>query len=311
MFVQSPTLHANETVKGIFKNVLNGAQKALEEANKKREELERQRIESEKRRAEEEKARYEAVANAPDTSVKNSIYQISGDIDTNAKWIMYSIEKENFKEVTTSAVSNGRYAARIALRDGAGLYKISIFQSTTERYNTSYSFVKTIKVENLDERDMSFLLPSEQVQSDNEQIIALARELTQNAVSKEDGIKKIHDYITRTVKYDFKSYEDGTFVNKQYDSLTVLKNPLTVCSGYSSLFAALARAYGVRAKIIHGKAVVAGGLEDHAWNEVLLDGQWKIIDSTWNTTLKSNKYLFIEEGLFTETHQKEKEMVEY
>ncbi len=318
LIVQGPTAHANDMITSIFKNVLNTAQKTLEEANKKREELERKRLENEKRRAEEEKvraeeerARAEAIANAPDTSINNSIYHISGVVDTSVKWIMYSIEKGNFKEVVTVAASNGRYANNVSLRDGAGTYKISVFKSSTERFNSPYSFVTTIKVENLDERDMSFLLPSEQVQSDNAEIVSLMKELTQNATSKADGVKKIHDYITQTVKYDFVSYQDGTFANKEYDALTVLRKPLTVCSGYSSLFAALLRAYGLRAKIVHGKAVVAGGFEDHAWNEVQLNGEWKIIDSTWNTTLKSSKYYFISEEDFTETHQKEKDMVEY
>lgn len=311
LFVQSTPVHANEIVTSIFKNVLNGAQRALDEANKKREELEKKRIETEKKRAEEEQKRAEAIANTPDGSTKNSLFPISGSLTPDVKWIMYSIEKGAFKEVVTAPVTNGNYSNTISLRDGAGLYKISIFKNSLQRYNSPYSFVETYKVENLDERDMSFLLPSERVQSNNAQIISLAKEITQNATSKTEGIKLIHDYIKRTVKYDYVSYKDGSFVNKEYDAITVLNNPLTVCSGYSSLFAALARAYGVRAKVVHGKAVVAGGYEDHAWNEFYLDGEWKIIDSTWNTTLESNKYLFIDESTFAETHQKEQEMLDY
>lgn len=63
-----------------------------------------------------------------------------------------------------------------------------------------------------------------------------------------------------------------------------------ICEGYSRLFQALVQAANVVAAnevvVVMGHARVIGGvrqgrLESHAWNAIILNGQWRLIDVTW------------------------------
>lgn len=59
------------------------------------------------------------------------------------------------------------------------------------------------------------------------------------------------------------------------------------CSHHARLFTALARASGISAREVHGLAYMgddARSFGGHAWNEVVLDGCWVPVDSTWNET---------------------------
>lgn len=283
-----------DSAKGIFKGAADSAKKAIEEANRKKAEEEQRRIE----------------ASRPQSTL-SSLIEIQGQTAPDAKWLMFVVSKGSFEEKYTIAVSGGAYKHKLVLRDGPGIYDVKIFQNPlVERY-VSYTFLASTQVENKDERDMSFLLPSEMVQSHSSEIIALAKEITRNATSKEEIVVAINDYVAKNVQYDFPSYYDGSYANRPFDALTVLKRPMAVCAGYSNFFAALARAAGIKTKVINGKGVINGGLENHAWNEVLLDGEWKSLDVTWNSTLKTNKYLFTSEETFRLDHLKEEEMVAY
>lgn len=61
----------------------------------------------------------------------------------------------------------------------------------------------------------------------------------------------------------------------------------TVCNGYARIFQALCASRGLECEIVYGA--------DHAWNRVLLDGQWRYVDITWNKNVSENRWLFLRE----------------
>lgn len=61
----------------------------------------------------------------------------------------------------------------------------------------------------------------------------------------------------------------------------------TVCNGYTRIFQALCARRGLVCEIVYGA--------DHAWNRVLLDGQWRYVDITWNKNASENRWLFLRE----------------
>lgn len=254
-----------------------------------------------------------SYAKKTNTEINNSAFDISLNIPADTKWIMYVISKGNFKETISEVATTGAYDKRLFLKDGDGAYEINVYTSKVlSKYDNGYTFLTKTKVTNLDDRDMSYALPSEMVQSENEKIVELAHKLTEGSGSDEESLLKIHDYIVKTVKYDYESYYDGTYVNKSFDAVSVLENRLTVCSGYSNLLAALARAAGIKAKIIIGQGLqVDGSTGPHAWNEVLVNGEWKIIDVTWDTNRNDSKYFLIDENLFAKDHVREKELTNF
>lgn len=243
-----------------------------------------------------------------DQSVTNSLLNLAGTIAPDVKWLMIVIRKNNFKEQLTLPVNNGLYQTRISLQDGPGVYDIGLYiNKSTERY-TSYFEYKKFTVENTDSRDMSFLLPTQKVQVDDPRIKALVENLTKNARDDEEAFLAIYKYITSTIKYDHASLNDGSYVSKDYNAINTLLNSMAVCEGYSNLLAAMSRAYGIRTKVIFGQAKISSGDAGHAWNEVFIHDEWKVVDSTWDAGLKNQKYLFMNPEKFALDHKKEMEM---
>jgi hypothetical protein len=238
----------------------------------------------------------------------NGLIEISGKIPSDSKWVMIVLSKDDKKEQVSFAVTGGEFKKTVALRSGAGIYQVGIYAQSNEDRFTSYAQVNRISVENTDTRDMSYLLPSDLVQSNDERIIDLAEQITAGSRSDADAIKRIHDYIIKNVKYDYEAYTSGKYTTKSFDALSVLANPLTFCSGYSNYLAALSRAVGIRAKIIHGQVVMGdGSIADHAWNEVYIDGEWRVIDSTWDIVGDGTKYFFPTPENFAKDHKKDEE----
>lgn len=243
-----------------------------------------------------------------DKVVHNSILEISGQATADTKWVMIIIKKGSFEEKISYAAPGGKYQFRVALQDDAGIYDIELYKNSNENRYTSYSQFKKFKVENTDSRDMSFLLPTDRVQSDDPRIISLAKEITKDAQSDEEAFTAIYTYVAATVRYDNASLKDGSYANKMYDAVSVIDNPVAVCMGYSNLLAALSRAYGIRTKIIYGTAIMSYGPAAHAWNEVLINDEWRMADSTWDEGRKVLTYLFMDPTEFGKRHTEGKVM---
>lgn len=242
------------------------------------------------------------------STVDNSLVQVSGQAKSNTKWIMLNIKKGSYDEEYMIPAIAGKFNAKIALQAGSGKYKIKMYQtSNTDRYTTYNSF-DSIQVENTDDRDMSFLLPTDVVQSDDPRIVSLVKKITQDAGNEEEAFQAIYNHIAKTVKYDQVRYKDKSYMTYVYDALTVLETPVAVCSGYANLLAAMSRAYGIKAKVINGKALMSYGWGGHAWNEVYVNDEWKMVDSTWDAGRKYHSYYFMEPERFSKDHHKEMEM---
>ncbi|MEA9355939.1 transglutaminase-like domain-containing protein [Bacteriovorax sp. PP10] len=242
------------------------------------------------------------------STVNNSLVEVSGQAKSSTKWIMLNIKKGSYEEEYMVPATAGKFNTTIALQAGSGKYKIKMYQtSNTDRYTTYNSF-DSIQVENTDSRDMSFLLPTDVVQSDDPRVVSLVRDVTEAAGTEEEAFQAIYNYIAKTVKYDQVRYKDKSYMTHVYDALSVLENPVAVCSGYANLLAAMSRAYGIRAKVINGKALMSYGWGQHAWNEVYVNDEWKMVDPTWDAGRKYQSYYFMAPERFEKDHHKEMEM---
>ena len=180
----------------------------------------------------------------------------------------------------------GNFGTRIWLRFGKGAYTVSVYHIGSidmdlsgegDYHSCSYSGpAYTFHVNNTRDEDGTFLYPSAAIQSDDYQVSNLARRLTFGLTQKTDQIKALHDYVVTYLYYDQDSLVAGR--RKKQDALSVMKNGTAVCEGYTSLMSALLRASGFRAKAVSGS--VSGGA--HAWDNVLVDGSWLFLDSTWD-----------------------------
>lgn len=104
-------------------------------------------------------------------------------------------------------------------------------------------------------------------------------------------IQAIHDAVLRTATYDFTAADaisagttstDSPQVAQSQQAYGILVDGTAVCTGYARTFQLLAQASGLRSVVVTGVAnggVTTGG---HAWNRVWVDGQWLVVDTTWD-----------------------------
>lgn len=127
----------------------------------------------------------------------------------------------------------------------------------------------------------------------------------------------------RPVGFSYSTEEEKIAKQKQFKealALKTLKTKKGVCEGYSTLFAVLAEKAGLEAVIIPGTSKShpthigkEPGRSDHAWNAVKINGEWKLLDTTWGAgvvmgekpafTFKFNDgYFFTEPDMFFLNH---------
>ncbi len=123
--------------------------------------------------------------------------------------------------------------------------------------------------------------------------------------SDSDKVMRIHDYLVRTCTY-IESDESGL----SSTSYGCLVNKKANCEGYAKAFSVLCAKEGVETALVTG---VADG-ENHAWNQVKVDGKWYNIDVTWDDTDISGDmrrmYFLCDDDEFYRTHQPDKELFE-
>ena len=142
--------------------------------------------------------------------------------------------------------------------------------------------------------DLEYLLPSDYIESDSEEIINLAKKITEGLSDDIEKSKAIHDWIAKNIAYD------TGYINKpakNFSALETLKLKKTLCNGYAKLNAALHRAIGIPTRVIAGtvyysdKNEYKGGF--HAWNEIYINGKWINVDVTRDAGYVNSKNKFI------------------
>jgi len=116
-------------------------------------------------------------------------------------------------------------------------------------------------------------------------------EVTYGLLSKTDFDKamEIYQWIYDHYEYDY-SYAN----NNVYSAFQTGK---TACNGYTRMFQGLCSAAGLTCEVI-----VDG---NHAWNRVVIDGQWRYVDITWNKNISENRWLFVTKDVMDQNHNQQ------
>lgn len=103
--------------------------------------------------------------------------------------------------------------------------------------------------------------------------------------------KFVFDYLASNIEYSRTSDENQNI-------LSVFLYHESVCQGYAAATQYLLRELGVQSTIVTGLA----NNEPHAWNLVLLDGEYYYIDTTWgNSSFTGESVRFIDYSYFAVT----------
>ena len=94
----------------------------------------------------------------------------------------------------------------------------------------------------------------------------------------------VHNYMVLNSEYDYYNYINGTIPYVSHTAEGIFVNRTAVCDGYSSAFKLCMDILGIPCEIITGEGDGAA----HAWNAVMLDGEWYMVDVTWDDPVPDN-----------------------
>ncbi len=120
----------------------------------------------------------------------------------------------------------------------------------------------------------AYLASSPNCQVTNEQIVALAEELTKGLTNSLDKATAIYNYVRDTISYSF-------YYDTKYGAVGTLNSKTGNCVDHSHLLIALFRAADLPARYVHGTCVFSSGSTyGHVWTQVLIGDTWVVCDAT-------------------------------
>ncbi len=147
-------------------------------------------------------------------------------------------------------------------------------------YN-SYSSIKTLYDDTGEVTvKVTHLYSDDEIKKIDADINRIIKDYVTDAMSLEEKIKVLHDYIIDNTKYDTNRAND---VHSDYDSariLGVLYDNYAICSGYTDIMAVILDKLGVK------NFKVAS--ETHIWNVLYYNGEWVHLDLTWDDPVSAS-----------------------
>lgn len=201
---------------------------------------------------------------------------VEATVVINAKSTSYSkiksvVEKEGTQYIY-NLVDDIEY---LPLQMGSGSYEVSLLGSNDGRRFrnlTSKTFNVTL------EENAVFLARSQTVNWDSESDVAiLAQALTLDMEEDLEKLEAIHTHIIENVRYD---YQKAAALPKGYipNADMTLEEGKGICYDFAAVLASMMRSVDVPAKLIKGYSSYTPVY--HAWNEILVDDEWLIVDAS-------------------------------
>jgi len=116
-----------------------------------------------------------------------------------------------------------------------------------------------------------------------------------------DKAKFIYYWIGFNIKYDYKLLEPKSTLREKQNAYSynfypgqIFVKKMAVCYGYSKLYEWFMNKLGIESTIISGfirdernhyVELDSDSEFSHAWNAIKLNGKWRLVDSTWGTSL--------------------------
>jgi transglutaminase-like putative cysteine protease len=163
----------------------------------------------------------------------------------------------------------------LPLQMGSGAYTVSLLGSNDGR---RYRKLSEQAIHATLQENAVFLSSSQTVNwNDESEVAILAKELTKDAETDREKLEAIHTYVINNVAYD---YQKANSLPKGYipNPESTLDEGLGICYDFAALTASMLRAVDVPTKLIKGYSSYTPVY--HAWNEVLIDGEWIVVDAS-------------------------------
>lgn len=211
------------------------------------------------------------------SSLEDSLVKVEGIHGNKTMRIM--VEKDSDKYY----YSMQKTTEIIPLQLGKGTYTIKILENTS---GNKYKVVQKQEIKlTKNDLDKIYLASIQPIYwEDKEKVINLSQELTKNKKTDKEKIEAVYKYIVKNIKYDYNKIKE--LPNDYVPEIDeILADKSGICYDYAALFAGMLRSQGIPTKLVKG---YKNDLKEyHAWNQVLLDGNWVTIDTTYDAALKN------------------------
>lgn len=151
-------------------------------------------------------------------------------------------------------------------------------------YNTYETVSLTINNFNKVTITVKHLYSTSDILAIDKEINKIYNEIINDSMTDYEKIKKIHDYIISNTKYDQAKEKDETnpsqYKYKSNMAYGPAINKLALCGGYTDLMALFLEKIGIPNYRIAS--------ENHIWNLVYINNEWKHLDLTWDDPVTSN-----------------------
>lgn len=188
------------------------------------------------------------------------------------------------QKITYPFVADGTSVA-FPLQLGNGTYKIGLLKNPS---GTKYVYIaqKTVEL-NLKDPNIVYLNAIQIINwHEDQKAIEFGKTLLKSNTTTNKRIQTLYGYMVKNVTYDYDKISKLTaeYIPNVEQTYEELKG---ICYDYSALFASIQRSHGIPTKLVKGYSKYVKGY--HAWNEVYIDGKWRIVDNTVDSTWKGSK----------------------
>ena len=134
---------------------------------------------------------------------------------------------------------------------------------------------------------ITYLYTKEQISYVNSELDKILDEYHSDDIDIKEYIKKIHDHIINTTRYDVDYKKNKSKLT--FTAYGALVNHLATCNGYTDIMAIVLNKLGIDNYKIAYNPTGDPNDNGHVWNAVYLDGKWLHLDLTWDDPIADGK----------------------
>lgn len=185
------------------------------------------------------------------------------------------------QKVAYPLIPNGK-TEYFPLQLGNGEYVVALVKQVQKG---KYAFVEQTKVKNeLKDESVVYLNSIQNINwNEKDDAIKYAFNQTKDVKTAQAAFEIFYDYMVKNVVYDWDKAKTA-----QPDYVPSISKTFVdskgICYDYSSMFASFMRSKGFPTRLVKGYTDNVEGY--HAWNEILIDGKWMVVDTTYDAGTK-------------------------
>ncbi len=166
---------------------------------------------------------------------------------------------------------------------------------------SAYTFLQSAP-DRIVEVTASYTMTAQERAQAQEELEAVLSRLEAETAGLSDYEKElyIHDELVRNCAYDTDSAHSGS-------AYGALVQGRARCQGYANAMTLALRRVGIPCIYLYGTATSDSGSESHAWNGVCIEGDWVLLDATWDDPVGaqaalSHAYFNLDDRLMGRSH---------